>query len=126
MCGRKLKIILLSSALVFLSSFSQSSMYLCAEVRLTDEEASQLMNEIQQSKTELQNVKSELEESKKDLSELETQLTDVKSTYEEQKTSYEKQLSEAKRTNWLLKIIASFTGGSSLALLVVSALLIIF
>lgn len=126
MCGRRLKTILSLSVLVSLSLCSPYTTYLCAEVKLTDEEASELMNEIQQSKEELQNVKKELSESQNDLTKLENQLTDVKSTYEEQKKSYETQLSEAEKENQKLKIATSVTGGSAITLLIVTALLIIF
>lgn len=126
MCGRRLKTILSLSVLVSLSLCSPCSTYLCAEVRLTDEEASELMNEVQQSKEELQNVKKELSESQNDLTGLENQLTDVKNTYEEQKKYYETQLNEAEKENQKLKIATSVTGGSALTLLVVVALLIIF
>lgn len=126
MCGRRLKTILSLSVLVFLSLCSPCSMYLCAEVKLTDEEASELMNEIQQSKEKLQNVRKELKESQNDLTGLENQLTDVKSTYEEQKKYYETQLNEAEKENQKLKIATSVTGGSAIALLIVTALLIIF
>ena len=126
MCGRRLKIISLLLALLLLSLFFPLSASLCAEVRLTDEEATELMNEIAQSKKELENVKDELNESKKDLSELENQLTDVKNTYEEQKKSYEKQLDEAEKKTRRLTITASATSGASVALIIVAVLLILF
>lgn len=126
MCGRKLKTTLSLLVLVFLLLYSPYSMYLCAEARLTDEEASELMNEIQQSKEELQNVRKELKESQSDLTELENQLTDVKSTCEEQKKYYETQLNEAEKESQKLKIATSVTGGSAIALFIVTALLIIF
>ena len=112
MCGRKLKTILSLSVLLSLFSFSPYSTCLCAEVKLTDEEAQELMNEIQLSKEELENVKN--------------QLTDVESTCKEQKIYYEKQLSEAEKENQKLKVAASAAGGSTAVLLVVTALLIIF
>lgn len=122
----KSKKLLLLSGLFLLSLSVPSISYSYADVVLTDKEASELMNEIQQSKEELQNVKKELSESQNDLTKLENQLTDVKSTYEEQKKSYETQLSEAEKENQKLKIATSVTGGSAIALLVVTVLLIIF
>ena len=119
MCGRKLKTILSLLVLVCLLSFSPSSTSLCAEVRLTDQEAAQMMNEIQESKKDLETLKSQLETA-------ETQLTDVKNTYEEQKIYYEKQLEEARKDKERLKIATSVTGGSALTLLVVVAFLIMF
>ena len=119
MCGRRLKIFLSLLALLCLYLFLPLSASLCAEVRLTDEEAQTMMNEIQQSKKELETLRNQLETA-------ETQLTDVKNTYEEQKTSYEKQLDEAKKDKEKLKIATSVTGGSALTLLIVVALLIIF
>jgi uncharacterized coiled-coil DUF342 family protein len=77
-----------------------------AEVKLTDEEANQLMNEIQESREELNQVKNELKESKEESQELKTELEDVKNTYNEQKTYYEKQLEEeTKREKTLMLII---------------------
>ena len=125
MCGKRLKVFLLLSVLSLLSLPVRFSLYSYADVTLTDREAQELMNEIQQSKKELQTVKDELSESKKDLTELETQLQDVKNTYSEQKTSYEMQLTEAKKKNQKLKVAVSVTGGTSVALLIVTALLII-
>lgn len=119
MCGRRLKIILSLSALLSSSLFFPLCASLCAEVRLTDEEAQTMMSEIQESKKELATLRNQL-------SEAETQLTDVNNTWNEQKKSYEEQLNEAEKDKQKLKITASITGGSSIALLVVTVLLIIF
>ena len=103
MCGKRLRTFFLSLVLVFLSCFSPSFSLCYAEVRLTDEEATQLLNEIQESKMELENVKSKLTESKKELNEQKTQLEDVKNTYTEQKRYYETLLDEAEEKNLALK-----------------------
>lgn len=125
MCGKRLKIFLLSLVLVFLSCSSQSFYSCYAEVKLTDEEAKELMSEIQESKKELNQVKSELEESKKESQELKTELNDVKNTYSEQKIYYEGQLTEAKKKNKILKTALVATGTSTGILLVVTIILLI-
>lgn len=126
MCGRKLKRFSALSVLFCLLSFSPLSFSCFAEVRLTDEEAETIQNEISESKKELENVKSELIQSQKELIEQKTELEDVKNTYNEQKTSYETQLDEAEKENQTLKIVAVSTGSTSIALLIVTVLLIIF
>lgn len=83
--------VLFSLSLLFLSV---SSSY--AEVVLTDEEAQEMMAEMEASETELQGVKQELEE--------------LKSTSEEQKKYYEEQLKEEKKKRilpWALTGTAS-------------------
>ena len=126
MCGRKLKRFSALSVLFCLLSFSPLSFSCFAEVKLTEEEAETILNEISESKKELENVKSELIQSQKDLIKQKTELEDVKNTYNEQKTSYEMQLDEAEKKNQTLKIVAVSTGSSSVALLIVTILLIIF
>ena len=126
MCGRKLKRFSALSVLFCLLSFSPLSFSCFAEVKLTDEEAETILNEISESKKELENVKNELIQSQKDLIEKKTELADVKNTYNEQKTSYETQLDEAEKENQTLKIVAVSTGSTSVALLIVTILLIIF
>lgn len=126
MCGRKLKRFSALSVLFCLLSFSPLSFSCFAEVRLTDEEAETIQNEISESKKELENVKNELIQSQKELIEQKTELADVKNTYNEQKTSYETQLDEAEKENQTLKIVAVSTGSTSIALLIVTVLLIIF
>lgn len=125
MCGRKLKRFSALSVLFCLLSFSPLSFSCFAEVKLTDEEAETIQNEISESKKELENVKNELIQSQKELIEQKTELEDVKNTYNEQKTSYEMQLDEAEKKNQTLKIVAVSTGSSSVALLIVTILLII-
>ena len=126
MCGRKLKRFSALSVLFCLLSFSPLSFSCFAEVKLTDEEAETIQNEISESKKELENVKNELIQSQKGLIEQKTELENVKNTYNEQKTSYEMQLDEAEKKNQTLKIVAVSTGSSSVALLIVTILLIIF
>ena len=126
MCGRKLKRFSALSVLFCLLSFSPLSFSCFAEVRLTDEEAETIQNEISESKKELENVKNELIQSQKELIEQKTELEDVKNTYNEQKTSYEMQLDEAEKENQTLKVVAVSTGSTSIALLIVTVLLIIF
>lgn len=117
MCGRrfgiKSRVSLLSLVLCFLLSFSPSYSSCYAEVILTDEEAMELMNEIQESKKDLENARNELTEQKKELEV-------VKNTYNEQKTSYEEQLTEAKKENKNLKTGLIATSASSIVLLVVT------
>jgi peptidoglycan hydrolase CwlO-like protein len=87
-----------------------------AEVRLTDEEANELMNEIQESKKELNQVKTELTEAQKELS-------DVKNTYSEQKTYYEGQLTEAEEREKVATYLA--VGGMTASIVLTGVLLIL-
>ena len=105
MCGAKLKRLSALSVLFCLLSFSPLSFSCFAEVKLTDEEAETILNEISESKKELENVKN---------------------TYNEQMTSYEMQLNEAEKQNQTLKTVAVATSSSSVALTIVVILLIIF
>ena len=105
MCGAKLKRLSALSVLFCLLSFSPLSFSCFAEVKLTEEEAETILNEISESKKELENVKN---------------------TYNEQMTSYEMQLNEAEKQNQMLKMVAVATSSSSVALTIVVILLIIF
>lgn len=105
MCGAKLKRLSALSVLFCLLSFSPLSFSCFAEVKLTEEEAETILNEISESKKELENVKN---------------------TYNEQMTSYEMQLNEAEKQNQTLKTVAVATSSSSVALTIVVILLIIF
>ena len=125
-CSTKLKRLSALSALFCLLSFSPLSFSCFAEVKLTDEEAETILNEISGSKKELEDVKNELSQSQKDLIEQKTELEDVKSTYNEQKTSYEMQLNEAEKQNEMLKTVSVATGSSSVVLAIVVILLILF
>ena len=119
MCGTKLKRLSALSVLFCLLSFSPLSFSCFAEVKLTDEEAQQMLSEIQESKKDLK----ELQEK---LTSAEAQLNDVKNTYNEQKTSYEMQLNKAEKQNKTLKTVSVATGSSTIALTIVVILLIIF
>lgn len=110
MCGKRLKTFLLSSALVLLLSCSHFCVPLYAEVKLTDREAQQLMNEIQ--------------ESRKDLETLEQQLTDVQNDCEEQKKYYEEQLKEVKKQEARYETLATVSGIST-ALLTLTVLILL-
>ena len=110
MCGKRLKTFLLSSALVLLLSCSRFCVPLYAEVKLTDREAQQLMNEIQ--------------ESRKDLETLEQQLTDVQNDCEEQKKYYEEQLKEVKKQEARYETLATVSGIST-ALLTLTVLILL-
>lgn len=123
MCGKRLKVFLVSLGLVLLSSVPPLSLYCYAEVRLTDEEVSEILNEIQLSKQELTELKTELEESKKESQKLKTELNNVKSTYIEQKKSYEMQLEEAEKKNQTLKTCLTVTATTSVILAVLSVAL---
>lgn len=113
MCGRGLKIFSALLVLFFLSLFSPFCCFCYADVILTDEQAMEILNEIQESKKDLNQVRNELEESKKESLELKTELQDVKSTYSEQKTSYELQLNEAEKKAENLKTAVVATSTSS-------------
>ena len=78
MCGKSLKMHLVSLVLFLLLFFSQSFSSCFADVILTHEEAQEILNEIENSKTELQ---------------------EAKATYSEQKKYYEMQLQEADKKN---------------------------
>ena len=105
MCGAKLKRLSALSVLFCLLSFSPLSFSCFAEVKLTEEEAETILNEISESKKELENVKN---------------------TYNEQMTSYEMQLNEAEKQNKMLKTVSVAAGSSTVALTIVVILLIIF
>lgn len=112
MCSKKLKLLLVLSVLSFLSCFSPSCFTCSAEVTLTDEEADRILNELKESRTDLLTVQKELDS--------------VKSDCEMQRQSYETQLAEAESENKKLSKVATVTGSSSVALLIVTVLLIIF
>ena len=90
MCYRRLKQCLVSLVLFSLLSFSPLCFSCYAEIKLTDEEAQQMLSEIQESKKDLKELQEKLLSA-------EAQLNDVKNTYNEQKTSYEMQLNEAEK-----------------------------
>lgn len=94
--GLKSKRRFLLSVLFSLSLLFPFASFSYAEVVLTDEEAQEMMEEMEASETELQGVKQELEE--------------LKNTSEEQKKYYEGQLKEEKKKRilpWTLTGTAS-------------------
>lgn len=105
MCGIKSKRFLL--LLVLVSVLSVSPCF--SKVVLTDEEAKEMMSEIEESKKEL----TELKETSK--SELET----VRNTSQEQKKSYEEQLKEEKKKRILPWVMAGTSGTATVVLSVV-------
>ena len=126
MCGANSKRLLALLVLFSLLSFSPLSFSCFAEVRLTDEEATQMLNEIKASKTELEEVKNRLTQSQRTLTMQKTELEDVKNTYNEQKISYETQLNEAEKKQQILKSVAIATGSTSVALIIAVVLLSVF
>lgn len=113
MCGRRLRRFSASLVLSSLLLFSPFCSSCYADVVLMDEEAMELMNEIQESKKELNLVKSELSESKRESQELKTELQDVKNDYSEQKTYYEEQLNVAEKKTEHLKTAVTVTSTTS-------------
>lgn len=103
MCGRKLKLFSVLLVLFSLLCFSPLCSTCYADVRLTDKEAEQILNEIEESRKELETVKNDCKE---------------------QKTSYEMQLSEAEKKNSRLKKVVVATSSSTTILLIVTILLI--
>ena len=124
MCGKRLKVFLLS--LVLFLPLLVSPCF--ADVSLTDEEAQEILTEIEESKKDLQNVKDELNQSKEEASKLKkesqeqkAQLTELQNVSEEQRKSYKEQLKEAKKQN----TVAWTTTGISGTLLVMLLLIVL-
>ena len=115
MCRRKSRKRLLLLVLFSLLLPALFCSYSFAEVVLTDSEATELMNEIQESRKDLTQLKNQL-------SEAETQLNGVKSDYEEQKKYYEMQLKEEKKRSTEAKI---FAGSASASTILISVVLLI-
>lgn len=82
-----------------------------SEVRLTDEEAQEMLQE--------------MEESKKELETVQTQLQELQTISEEQKKSYEEQLSEQRKKNEVANICAGVGGGATAGLLVAIILILL-
>lgn len=98
--------------LIWLSLSSLLSLPCYGEVVLTDEEARELMGEIETAESDLTRLKETSEQ----------ELTALKSIYEEQKKYYEEQLKEQRRKQilpWTL------TGCSSTAVIVLSIVLLV-
>lgn len=115
MCGKRLKIFLLSLVLFSVSAFSPFLSFCYAEVRLTDEEATLILTEIQESQKELNLLK-------QDLNQAQTELESVKNTYSEQKKYYEERLNEVNKSKEIAEDIAIATTSST----VILALTLIF
>lgn len=119
MCGIKSRRLLLLSVLV--SALSVPPCF--SKVVLTDEEAKEMMSEIEESKKELTELK---EVSKKQIESLENSLEQSKSeleivrnTSQEQKKSYEEQLKEEKKKRILPWAMAGTSGTATVVLSVV-------
>ena len=119
MCGIKSKRFLL--LLVLVSVLSVSPCF--SKVVLTDEEAKEMMSEIEESKKELTGLK---ETSKKQIESLEnsleqsqSELETVRNTSQEQKKSYEEQLKEEKKKRILPWVMAGTSGTATIILSVV-------
>lgn len=83
MCGKRLKIFLLSLVLVLPLSVSPCF----SKVVLTDEEAKEIMSELENAKKELQTLKQQSQ----------TELENAKTASTEQRKSYEERLNEANK-----------------------------
>ena len=119
MCGIKSRRLLL--LLVLVSVLSVSPCF--SKVVLTDEEAKEMMSEIEESKKELTELK---EASKKQIESLEnsleqskSELETVRNTSQEQKKSYEEQLKEEKKKRILPWAMAGTSGTATIILSVV-------
>ena len=103
--------------LLCLLFLSQSS-YAFSEVALTDEEATELMNEIQESKKDLMKAKEQVEN-------LQNQLYQQEAIWTEQSQFYREQLTEAEKKKNQYKTATIATGSSTAILLVVLIVLLI-
>ena len=98
--------------------FLLQSSYAFSEVALTDEEATELMNEIQESKKDLMKAKEQVEN-------LQNQLNQQEAIWTEQSQSYKEQLTEAEKKKNHYKTATIATGSSTAVLLVVLIVLLI-
>lgn len=103
--------------LLCLFFLSQSS-YAFSEVALTDEEAAELMSEIQESKKDLMKAKEQAEN-------LQNQLNQQEAIWTEQSQSYKEQLTEAEKKKNQYKTATIATGSSTVVLLVVLIVLLL-
>ena len=119
MCGIKSKRFLL--LLVLVSGLSVSPCF--SEVVLTDEEAKEMMSEIEKSKKELTELREtsqkQIESLENSLEQSKGELETVKNTSQEQKKSYEKQLKEEKKKRILPWAMAGTSGTATVILSVV-------
>lgn len=119
MCGIKSRRFLL--LLVLVSALSVSPCF--SKVVLTDEEAKEMMSEIEESKkglTELRETsQKQIESLEKSLEQSKSELETVRNTSQEQKKSYEEQLKEEKKKRILPWTMAGTSGTATIILSVV-------
>lgn len=119
MCGIKSKRFLL--LLVLVSVLSVSPCF--SKVVLTDEEAKEMMSEIEESKKELTELREtsqkRIESLENSLEQSQSELETVKNTSQEQKKSYEEQLKEEKKKRILPWAMAGTSGTATIILSVV-------
>ncbi len=119
MCGIKSKRFLLS--LVLVSVLSVSPCF--SKVVLTDEEAQEMMSEIEESKKELTELREtsqkQIESLENSLEQSKSELETVRNTSQEQKKSYEEQLKEEKKKRILPWAMAGTSGTATIILSVV-------
>lgn len=119
MCGIKSKRFLL--LLVLVSVLSVSPCF--SKVVLTDEEAKEMMSEIEESKKELTELREtsqkRIESLENSLEQSQSELETVKNTSQEQKKSYEEQLKEEKKKRILPWAMAGTSGTATVILSVV-------
>lgn len=119
MCGIKSKRFLL--LLVLVSVLSVSPCF--SKVVLTDEEAKEMMSEIEESKKELTELretsKKQIESLENSLEQSKSELETVRNTSQEQKKSYEEQLKEEKKKRILPWAVAGTSGTAAVILSVV-------
>lgn len=111
MCGKKSRVYWLLSVLALLLSASPCS----SEVVLTDEEAREMLEEMEASRQELTTLKEQSQE-------LQTELEELKVTSTEQSQYYEKRLKEAEKEKTVPWIVA---GASSVISLILSIAMLI-
>ena len=99
---------------------------------LTEQEAQELIMQIDNSKKALEEAKNSLKESETNLQqvqkaskELEMQLQEQKNLYQEQKTLYEEELTEQEKKNNTLKTTTTITGTASVIFLILTIVFII-
>lgn len=119
MCGIKSKRFLL--LLVLVSVLSVSPCF--SKVVLTDEEAKEMMSEIEESKKELTELREtsqkQIESLENSLEQSKSELETVRNTSQEQKKSYEEQLKEEKKKRILPWAMAGTSGTATIILSVV-------
>ena len=119
MCGIKSKRFLL--LLVLVSVLSVSPCF--SKVVLTDEEAKEMMSEIEESKKELTELREtsqkRIESLENSLEQSQSELETVRNTSQEQKKSYEEQLKEEKKKRILPWAMAGTSGTATIILSVV-------